>query len=379
MMKYISEFSPSIQTTKYLLYRLVCALFWVAITHLSLVFSVNVAVSMSEAGRKTFIPATYKYDADFTVFDNTFLTYGTDYMLCWLMLYGAHQCYYAGINDTKQANACSLQEENMLRIDTNITFENNPIFSLPLRRKSAALLICYAVSVFAGGYAHQKFLSFESLNTAIFRSIWTICVGSVTMAGGFMGMVGSEICRKFLHANIGCNSRFSVPIIPDVLWYIYGFYMTVVCGMGGISYMRPACDIFVAGTTQFIPTMYCELVLLIVVLQENINMEKLSPSTTQVSQKERNEDQRIIPKLHRYAYFVGFVLNAPLLPCYPLLIQYTQWPLGIVNLLLHLNLMFAWGMQSMGLRRICIALNYCERFSDSSTETIIKRGDKKCQ
>ena len=210
---------------------------------------------MSEAGRKTFIPANYKYDADLTVFDNTFLTYGTDYMLCWLMLYGAHQCYFAGINDKKQTNACSLQEENMLHIDNNITFE----YSLPLRQKSAALFICYAISVFAGGYAHQTFLSFDSLNTTIFRSIWTICVGSVTMAGGVMGMIGSEICRKFLHANIGCNSRFSVPIIPDVLWCIYGFYMTTVCCMGGISYMRPACDIFVAGTTQVSFSYVCYL------------------------------------------------------------------------------------------------------------------------
>merc|ERR1712038_336003 len=113
-------------------------------------------------------------------------------------------------------------------------------------------------------------------------------------------MIGSEICRKFLHANIGCNSRFSVPIIPDVLWCIYGFYMTTVCCMGGISYMRPACDIFVAGTTQFIPTMYCELVLLSLVWQEKINIDKLLPSMTQVLQREINEDQRIVPKLHLY-------------------------------------------------------------------------------
>ena len=126
--------------------------------------------------------------------------------------------------------------------------------------------------------------------------------------------------------------------------------------------------------TQFIPTMYCELVLLSLVWQEKINIDKLLPSMTQVLQREINEDQRIVPKLHLYAYFVGFVLNAPLLPCYPLLIQYTQWPLGVVNSLLHLNLMFAWGMQSMGLRRICIALNYCAGLSETITTNI---GDKK--
>lgn len=353
----------------------ISTIIWIGITHASLKFSLNLAIYMSEAGRKTFIPAHYDYNEQFTFFDNTFWTYGTDYILGLLMLFGAYKCYYAGTsrcNEQKNTSLAPSSKQNasqcktMMANDTNLEHHVKPMH---LRRKSAALFISYAISVFAGGYAHQTYLTLESMNTTSFRVIWTICVGSVTMAGGFMGMIGTEMGRNFLHSSAVCDdSRYSPPIIPDYLWYIYGAYMTLVCALGGISYMRPACDIFVAGTTQFIPTMYCELMLLSARWKQSCPKEVKQKVESAVS----DTIICVVPKMYRYSYIIGFILNAPLLPSYPLFVQYTQLPLGIVNALLHTNLTFAWGMQSVGLYRICAALTHSKGSSSEHCRGNVK-------
>jgi hypothetical protein len=63
-----------------------------------------------------------------------------------------------------------------------------------------------------------------------------------------------------------------------------------------------------------------------------------------------------VPKWTRITGVLGFILNAPLLPMYPLLVQYTSWSTASINTLLHAWLLVAWGMQGLALRRVEKAL-----------------------
>jgi hypothetical protein len=56
---------------------------------------------------------------------------------------------------------------------------------------------------------------------------------------------------------------------------------------------------------------------------------------------------------YKIMYCVGFIGNAPLLPMYPLLVQYTQMTLAGINTLLHSWLMIMWGMQGLSLWHLC--------------------------
>jgi hypothetical protein len=182
-----------------------------------------------------------------------------------------------------------------------------------------------------------------------------------------MGMCGSDIFAFFHNPNNNTDSdtdsdtavtkiekRFIInynSIVSHSLWWIYGIYMTWVCITGEISYKRPACDIFVAGTMQFVPTMNCELSLLSLRWKDAIPLlEGLSTTAMQPTQ------QYEITRNVRILFYIGFILNAPLLPLYPLFVQYTNLPLGVVNAILHMNLTFAWGLQAWSLYRICLAM-----------------------
>jgi hypothetical protein len=63
-----------------------------------------------------------------------------------------------------------------------------------------------------------------------------------------------------------------------------------------------------------------------------------------------------LPKWTRIVGVMGFILNAPLLPMYPLLVQYTNWSTASINTLLHTWLLVAWGLQGIALRRVEQAL-----------------------
>lgn len=310
---------------------------WSVLTYTSKEFSLFLPQFQSHAGAKTFISAAYVYDEDETKFDNSFLTYGTDYGIGIIMMYAVYKCLTAASpNDVSTS------------------------FSKPLRIKSALLFFSYALSVFAGGYAHYTFHGVEALNTLEFRIWWTICVGSVTFAGGIMGSCGSEIIKHFSMLQQDKRYiRFHVPYVHDILWMIYGGFLTYVCVMGEISYKRPACDIFVAGTSQFLPTVYIVLSVLSIRWEDASHLieGKLTVDTQEPSPSKYDQAVRYVRKIVRNVCYIGFFLNAPLLPSYPCYVQYTSLSLGVVNAILHLNLTFAWSMQAWSLRKFCLALN----------------------
>ena len=270
------------------------------------------------AASETYHWAVFSYDKETSHFDNTVWTYGTDYGLAVIMASLASYIIWTGHNTVAQ-NLCW---------------------------KSASLLLLYCVSVTAGGYSHQNFLTLESRNTVSFRIWWTVCVGTVTFASTAMGMSGTQVLRQYQdklkrqerlrpvqqHGNFGCLKLLqSVPILPDSFWIAFGLVITGICVMGGMSYQRPACDIFIAGITQSPSTFY---VMIFFGLIQHKHVENYA----------------------KIVGLVGFILNAPLLPMYPLLVQYTDWSLASVNTLLHSWLCVAWSLQGISMHHVAKAL-----------------------
>lgn len=256
-----------------------------------------------EAAKKTYHWAFYNYEESISFFDNTVWTYGTDYGLAVIMVILA----------------------------TSILKLSRPGISDTLCNRSAGLLLGYCVSVMAGGYCHHYYLSVESRNSLSFRLLWTVCVGTVSAASGFMGSSGTEVIRKFQQQPDCDPMLLRIPLIPESFWWGFGAFVTAICAWGGFSFQRPACDIFIAGITQFPSTFY----LMAFFMTARHRKTKLSP---------------------RIMGLLGFILNAPLLPLYPLLIQHTDWSLASVNTLLHSWLCVAWSLQGYSLRHMIQAL-----------------------
>jgi len=245
-----------------------------------------------------YVPAFWSYDSTLSIFDNTFWTYGTDYGLMIIMFYLAFHI-----------------------LKFNPRNNNNLITDNKLRRRTASLLICYGISVGTGGLAHHFFLTVESRNSFAFRFIWTLCVGTVTAASGVMGICGTEIARM--------NNFNKKVVVPEWFWIGYGAFTTMVCAMGYMSYQRPACDIFIAGTTQTLSTAYiCGII-----IYSNFDTS------------------------FRLISFLGFMMNAPLLPIYSLIFQYTNWSLARINATLHSWLCVSWIIQGLVLQHISNTTN----------------------
>jgi hypothetical protein len=122
---------------------------------------------------------------------------------------------------------------------------------------------------------------------------------------------------------------WTLPIIPESFWIAYAICVTAIVVAGGFSFQRPACDIFFVGITQFPSTFFIMLILY-------AGLQKYGS---------------IHPGVRAWGC-VGFILNAPLLPLYPLLVQYTDWSLGFINTLLHTWLLIAWTSQGLALRHV---------------------------
>jgi hypothetical protein len=252
-----------------------------------------------EARESLYKPAWFVYDEENTLFDNSAWTYVTDYMLAVFMGFGAFTTYL-----------CSPST---------------------LRDRTCGLLTCMCISVTVGGMCHQFFTGgVPSLNRLDFRILWSVCVGTVTMAGGYIGSCGSHLSRlsrdQFKH-----NKRFHVFVVPDWFWVLWGVSLTALCVAGGMSMKRPAADIFIAGITQTPPSIYIFVVAI---------SNTWHPSVVHA--------KRML--------WIAFFFNAPLLPLYPVLVMIQQdngLTLGFVNATLHFWLCLAWGMQFIALNKFC--------------------------
>jgi phage terminase large subunit-like protein len=276
-------------------------------------------------------------------FDNTFLTYGTDYGLALAMMVSAYaiavkkktsssSCNNNNNNNKKNdsfsSSSSSSQQQQQQQQQQLVLLQQQHIFY------SRAMLLTYMLSVLAGGIAHQYFTTLQSRNhtAGAFRFLWTVCVGSVTAASGFMGSIGA-VWARYDGQQEQRRRRVVVVVLNEQFWMAYAVVVTAVVVAGGWSYQRPAADIFVAGITQFPSTFY-----IMYLLYTGLPTLRLS-------------------KAWRYAGLVAFIANAPLLPAYPLLCVYAtqHLSLGQVNLILHSNLLLAWCGQGRVLRAVTAA------------------------
>lgn len=272
-----------------------------------------------------YVPARYNYDPINTRFDNTPWTYVTDYIIFLWMTFG-----------------CIAMRNLGKKLSTKVAGE------LELRKicdDTSTLLGLYAVSVLVGGFCHSFFIDIEQMNSWTFRFLWSITVGSVTYGGCYIGLIGSNFSNFLLILNNerryqkGEKIMTSIPssLVPARwFWHFFGFYLTATCVAGGMSYKRPAADIFIAGVCQFIPSAYAVFSALFVFLETN----------------KKHQNIYSFPEYVIILYITGFLLNTPLLPSYPVLLR-TKLQLSTVNTIMHVILSISWGMQFLSTYWFC--------------------------
>mmetsp|Transcript_62528 Transcript_62528/g.134358 ORF Transcript_62528/g.134358 Transcript_62528/m.134358 type:complete len:457 (+) Transcript_62528:32-1402(+) len=265
-------------------------------------------------GRRTYQLAAWRFDEG-ARFDNTFGTWATDYGL---------------------AALCGAMALRLCR----------RVPPSALRTRVVVLLALYAASTGLGGVVHQRHSGRHSaLNTAEFRVAWTMVVGATLASGSLMWMIGSELLRLQHSAapSVGglpapasaiglgvfraSTGAFQVYSLPDMAWLAWGGILTSIAVFGGFSYTRPACDIFVAGTSQALPTFYLQLALL--------------------------PWRRSVPGRAYWLLHLGLLSNSPLIFVYPWFVQHSGLALGTINAMLHSVLAFSWTLQGVGLTHVC--------------------------
>lgn len=328
--------------------RLLPVLLLVGLLAVALVKCWLLTQGLGADGRSTYTWARWQYDEG-SRFDNTWPTWATDYALCAL----------TGVQAARIRSGGGDSE---------------------LRSRAWVLLLMYSASTCLGGLAHQLHDGTpDGLNTGAFRLVWTLVVGLTAAAGGALGLIGTELLRLGLeqpsapclarrvsveallwpprrwrlqrrtalkpapHVTAvavpgadGCAPRRPVKpvadVVPDTTWICWIAALAAAVAVGAFSCARPACDVFIAGCSQTLPTFYLQLVLL------SRRRELLSaglPSTAWVLLQ------------------VGLIGNAPLIFAYPSLVQRSGLELGAINALLHTVLGFSWGLQGFGLERVC--------------------------
>lgn len=276
---------------------------WSAITPVALLFAFLLGRWLAPltaflSGSKLYSPANYQY-SESTRFDNTILTYGTDYILAALM--GSLGVAIANVKSTHNLN---------------------------LKYLASALLISYSLSTFTGALCHHFLSTPARMNALLFRTLWRLCVGLVGIGGGIIGAIGTELLDIF-NREKGIKSLFPVPRIPHGFWFCWSAYFFFIICIGSYSMRQPACDIFLTGVTQAIPTVY-----LVSVLVSKKSLKKLGISNSM-----------------RNLLLFGALGNIPLLPLYDLF-NFLKFSLGLSNTLLHSTLGVAWGSQGLALLRI---------------------------
>ena len=304
------------------------------------------------------------YHTSYSQFDNTIWTYGTDYFLALCMMTLIHMIPYHH-NNHHHSN------HNHKSSTTTSSFNTTAYYT-------RGLLGSYMISVLAGGMAHQTFTTIALQNTMYFRIVWTICVGAVAMASAFMGAAATSLIQYCTTSTTRKPPSIPYYLTPTVsFWFIYAFCITTMVILGGFSFQRPACDIFVVGITQFPSTFYMMFVLLYGFDSHNTNNHnskktKENMSSTPVTTILLNDKDIVLTLSNRLKYMAccGFILNAPLLPLYPILVQYTNWSLGGINTLLHTWLLMAWTCQGMSLRQIGLQMMILEQQQQMNSASV---------
>jgi hypothetical protein len=278
-------------------------------------------------GSKLYTPAWFQYDSK-PRFDDTVLTYGTDYGIFVVM------------------GVCTV-----LLLQVRQTPENRKLVLA-----SALLIGSYALSTGAGALCHHVLA--KNLNSAAFRFWWRLCVGCVAAGGGLMGSAASEIAGMAQLRTVAASEEaeaeaeaepgspaptpapapaqggepeatelnYRLPVVPHFFWAAYGAAILVANTVGFFSMKQPACDIFCVGVSQAPSTMY-----LIAALYARKDWGAMGV---------RRRARRVL--------LIGALANIVLLPAYDFA-NFLRLPLGVINLALHTTLLASWGSQAYGL------------------------------
>eukprot|EP00386_Alphamonas_edax_P010151 GDKI01033007.1.p1 GENE.GDKI01033007.1~~GDKI01033007.1.p1 ORF type:complete len:309 (-),score=57.64 GDKI01033007.1:29-955(-) len=253
-------------------------------------------------GMHLYTPAWFVYDAN-PVFDHTIMTWGTDYLIAALMLFG------------------TLQLIAVRRTPTNNT----------LVLYSALLIGSYLGSTLFGALCHH-FLA-ENLNGFMFKMVWRVCVGWVCLGCWFMGSVATEIAAlsetQAIKDGTALKSH-TLPVVPHYVWIVYGTTILIANSVGFFSMKQPACDIFCIGVTQAPNTLY-----LIAAMYSQRSWTSVNVS---------DNARRVL--------LFGMLFNFVLLPGYDVM-NYMQLTDGVCNVILHTVLFISWGAQAYGLWHFC--------------------------
>mmetsp|Transcript_14947 Transcript_14947/g.41330 ORF Transcript_14947/g.41330 Transcript_14947/m.41330 type:complete len:386 (+) Transcript_14947:75-1232(+) len=309
----------SSEVSSYLLTGTVLSVFFVTVT------PYLPYLTYPQAAEETFHFASYDYEIDLSHFDNTAWTWATDYGLAVVM--GVLVLSFPSTRRVERENGSQVAPGTA---STSVAHTHT--------WRSQAMLLCYLTSVLCGGLAHQFYTTLESRSSWSFRVLWTLCVGSVTLAPAFMGSIATELHHLDHETSLegGDHIRHTmvrdIPMVPTWFWAGYAICSTWIATRGGMSYQRPACDICIAGVTQTPCTLYLIAIICFGLRSHNI------------------------PQWTRFLTPIAYLLNAPLFPLYPVLIQYTDWSLASVNTLLHTWLLVSWTTQGIILRRVAQVL-----------------------
>jgi hypothetical protein len=251
----------------------------------------------SPRGAATYVSARFSY-ADGSLFDNSPLTYGTDYAVAAWMAWLAYRVRASG----------------------------GPRSAGP-RRRVGRLLCAYALQLFLGGVAHQRHDgTAASLSGAGFRALWTAVVGLVVSASADVVAVANAVAAAAPPAAGAPLAALAARVrVGDRTARSFANALAALAALGAFSFSRPAADVFAAGVTQTPATAYLFLAL------------AARPSGASA------------------VAFVGFALPVPLVFAYPYVLGTAR--LGAINAALHLWLLAAWTCQGLGIAALCDALD----------------------
>lgn len=212
----------------------------------------------------------------------------------------------------------------------------------------------------------------------------------VSLFGGLFGglalgmVLGALLCSSGVHArgHAFAQQAFLVAAHPQAehVWFAWALGWCASTHWGALSMLRPAMDIFLAGTTQAFPTVHIAAVLVAngacdAALKGSANNGSNSHGNASNSNSGGSSEDsskswgsplglgqngaKDEPRLTRSArglVFLGIFFNMPLLGMYPLVLS--QFPLvgeGTLNSGLHCWLTMAWGLQWWSLKQVCLA------------------------
>eukprot|EP00542_Grammatophora_oceanica_P009575 CAMPEP_0194033638 /NCGR_PEP_ID=MMETSP0009_2-20130614/6247_1 /TAXON_ID=210454 /ORGANISM="Grammatophora oceanica, Strain CCMP 410" /LENGTH=450 /DNA_ID=CAMNT_0038674353 /DNA_START=33 /DNA_END=1385 /DNA_ORIENTATION=- len=295
------------------------------------------------AAKATYIPASFSYTLPESIFCDSAWTYLTDYGLGAVMIVLANKIR----KSTSMPSSSS----------SSMPGQQNSNASMRLKHLGSALMVMYAIQFTVAGVLHQFMGSFESRNTLLFRTLWTVVVTMVSASGGVIGAFASELAREsgVLSKTRGGASIMQIP--NGSFWMGYIAIITGITVSGLISFQRPAADTFVAGTSQAGSTFF--LIGIVALMATTMGRRRTTTDDVDVASSDRENQQ--LTMLDHALCILGFLMNSLLLPGYALALYHTKISVAQLNTTMHSWLCLCYTLQGLSLSKIVKVFGEKER------------------